>query len=229
MYTKVFSSERWRRWHGFIKYPFYHHEFMANTFLPCHIYESMDLRLDFYSCCEHWFDCCLNNNIFEMQKDLPYSGGGFGLICSQDTHTQELYENLFGVLEFVEKKLFDYLSKNGYPSLYKSKEGDLCIMFGPLSLCNNGRNQLINHYPSFIDRDMLTDEELMYCSSRKQFTNVTTVALGADLLVVPPTDSVLILFEHFALRMHVTNNIFILQGEQIFVDYGHLTAVGNNN
>jgi hypothetical protein len=219
MYATVFSSERWRRWHGSVKYPFYSPDFMAEAFMPFQIQNDLTLRHDFYSYCEHWFDCCLDGNIFEMQKDLPHSDKGLGLISLRDINISELYDGLFGVLEFVDARLFKFLKDNSFPSLYTSNEGDLCVMFGPLSLCNNGRNLQPNYYPRFIDRDMLSDEELLYTAARKCFKNTI---LG--VIMLPPVHFHYILFEHYALRIHVTNNFLIMRGDQIYVDYGHVTV-----
>jgi hypothetical protein len=147
---------------------------------------------------------------------LPNSGGGLGLVVLQNSHFQDLYDELFGVLEFVDIVLFTFLQLHNYPSLYESKEGDLCVLIGPLALCNNGRSmQLQNHYPSFKDRHMVTDKELVYESMRKQFFDEDDE--------LPPTNFVFVLFSHFALRIHVTNNLLISAGSQIFVDYGFIT------
>jgi hypothetical protein len=216
MYQHVFSSERWRRWHGSIRYPFYVDDFLTNTLLPEHIVSNHELKLDFYSSCEFWFDCCLTGDVFEMQKDLPSSGGGLGLVCLQDILFQDLADEMFGLLEFVNLKLFNFLKQNNYPSLYQTREGDFCVMFGPLSLCNNGRGIEQNYYPEFKDRHMITDEELMFCSSRKEY--------GSNQVSFPPVQFVYILFNHFSLRLHVVNNMLLFAGEQIFVDYGHVTV-----
>ena len=111
----------------------------------------------------------------------------------------------------VDDQLFAFLEINNYPSLYKTQEGDSCIMFGPLSLCNNGRadNNALNLFPTFKDRHFVTDEELMFESMRKQFVD------GRCIIA---------LFDHNALRMHVVNNLFIAAGEQIYVDYGFITV-----
>jgi hypothetical protein len=218
MYTKILTSERWRRWHGGIKYPFYHPEF-SNTLLraPEQFLDDEATLADFYSCCEHWFDCCLLGNEFEIQKDLPDSGGGLGLVSLHDANYRDMYESVFGILEFVDERMFSVLKKNNYPSLYETAEGDLCIVIGPLSLCNNGRLLHPNKfYPRFKDRNMLTDEELIYESMRKQFFRVN---------VLPPLQFVMVLFDHFALRMHIVDHPSIAAGEQLFVDYGFVTVL----
>jgi hypothetical protein len=215
IYSKVFNSERWRRWHGHYRYPFYEPEFIHIFQSPLPVNQSEQSRLDFYSCCEHWYDCCIGGNSYEIQKDLPFSGGGLGLVSLHDTSYQDLYDDVFGVLEFVDDDLFSFLQNNNYPSLYKTKEGDLCVLFGPLSLCNNGRTEnALNFYPSFKDRHMLTDEELVYESMRKRFV---------DNNEFPPRNFIYILFDHYSLRMHITNNIPIAAGVQIMVDYGFVT------
>ncbi len=118
----------------------------------------------------------------------------------------------------MKENLFEFLVNNGYSSLYKTKEGDCCIVLGPLSLCNNGRAIQLNYYPQFIDRDMITDQELMYCSARKEFV------LEIGDFSLPPTRFHYILFEHYALRIHINNDVLLSAGEQILVDYGHLTV-----
>jgi hypothetical protein len=202
-----------------MKYPFYQEEFSKSVLqAPQTILHDVMLLGDFYSCCEFWFDCCMAGDVFEIQKDLPNSGGGLGLVSLRNTDYTALYEPVFGILEFVDKTLFSLLRRNCYPSLYKSREGDLCIVIGPLSLCNNGRLLHPNKfYPCFKDRNMLTDEELIFESMRKQFED------GIDI-VPPPPPFVLVLFDHLALRMHIVEPLSLAAGEQIYVDYGFVTV-----
>jgi hypothetical protein len=216
MYTSVFKNELWRNWRGVEKFPFYCPIFCVNSSaIPAHILEVNETKQDFFSCCEHWYECCLENKFFEVKSKLPNSGGGLGLVASSDVFYAEIKNHVIGVLEFVNKDLFDFLKNNNYPSLYQTQEQDYCIVIGPLSLCNNGRTVHNNvRYPQFKDRDLLMDLELLYSGFRKDYKNE---------FQIPFQSSRYIEFEHFALAMHVTNNILLRKGDQIMVDYGFVT------
>jgi hypothetical protein len=213
MYLTVLTNDGYLNWPDKESYPFYNEEFIQlSAPIPQHIYLNAKSRLDFYSCCEYWYDCCARNAQFEIRSNLPDSGGGLGLVTRNDVFYEDLEESVYGLLEFVDQRLFDYLVLHDYQSLYISHESDYCIVIGPLSLCNNGRtHQNIVRFPQFKDRNLLTDEELWFTSFRKEYTE--------------DGPSVMIEFEHCALRMHVTNNMFLTTGDQIMVDYGFVTKV----
>jgi hypothetical protein len=213
MYRTVFTNEKYLNWTNEVKYPFYNAEFTLQSLpIPEHILMHTATRLDFYSCCEHWFDSCALNTVFEIQSNLPNSGGGLGLVTRNDSFYKDLEEPIYGLLEFVDQNMFEYLVQCDYHSLYITREKDYCIVIGPLSLCNNGRtSQNVIRYPCFKDRNLLTDEELWFTAFRKEFSENGQWSL--------------IEFAHCALRMHVINNKFLTTGDQIMVDYGFVTRV----
>jgi hypothetical protein len=157
------------------------------------------------------------NSKFEVRNNLPYSDGGLGLVVRADIFYEDLEDCVFGALEFVDQELFQDLFNNNYPSLYITHERDYCIVVGPLSLCNNGsaNNQGVR-YPRFVDRNLLTDEELMYKSFRKEYQQTAELPLSKWVLIE---------FEQYALRMHIANNIFLTTDAQIMVDYGFVTKI----
>lgn len=218
MYKTVFSSEVGRNWKqesGEVHYPFYDQAFIIiSEPIPDSILLLDATKFDFYSCCEHWFECCAKSEMFTIEYGLANSDGGLGLVVCCDLFYSDLEIGLFGVLEFVNPEMFDFLQRNKYQSLYVTQELDLCVVIGPISLCNNGRTHPHScYFPQFKDRNLITDEELMYVAFRKEFH-----ALGF------PTKYTLVEFEHYALRIHVKHNRFLTCGEQIMVDYGVVTS-----
>jgi hypothetical protein len=211
----VFESERFRRWHGHHKFPFYDPEFSDSALqFPPNLILNGEQKLEFYSYCEFWYEKCIFNDIFEIQNGLPLSDGGLGLVCLHDVSDLRLKETVLGVLEFVDEELFLFLRLNDYSSLYVTNEGDFCILIGPLALCNNGRTvENFIRFPTLTDRGW-NDEELMYDSFRREFINLQQT--GGFIHVE---------FEHYAIEMDVRFDTLRLAGSQILVDYGFVTVV----
>ncbi len=207
MYEKVFRQERFRRWKGELRYPFYCPQFEAWFIVPHHqLLNSGNLLSDFYSCCEHWFETVCLNTVFQIVGGLPHSGeGGLGLVCEQNCFLYDLYEDISGVLEFVTQEMFIVLQDNGFTSLYETREHDFCILFGAVSLCNNG-SLLGQYWPSLIDRSYMGDNELEYHGLRRAYT------------VFPHTFQN-VPFTHFSVRMHITEVKRVSVGDQIYVNY----------
>jgi hypothetical protein len=196
-------------------YPFYDPELKDSILqVPLYLQGNNEMKKEFYSYCEHWYEKCIFNDIFEIQSDLPYSDGGLGLICIKDVSDIDLKEAVVGILEFIDEEMFEFLKLNDCSSLYITNEGDYCVLVGPLALCNNGRSVVtVNQFPEFTDRG-LNDEELMYQGFRKDFQPFPQ---GVGCIHIE--------FEHFALRMDVRGNIIRTAGSQILVDYGFVTVV----
>ncbi len=206
MYENVFCRERFRRWRGHPHYPFYSEIYIDCFQIPVGVNGNGDDLDEFYSCCEHWFDCVCQNQRYEIIAGLPHSGeGGLGLVSKHRCHLYDLYEDISGVLEFVTDEMFLRLRNNGFNSLYETREHDRCILFGPLSLCNNS-TLLSDYWPSFIDRNYETDVELEYHGLRRSYT-----AFPHAYDFIP--------FSHFSVRMHITQEKDISVGEQIYMNY----------
>jgi hypothetical protein len=206
VYQKVLREERFRLCENYPSnyYPFHDTRYKNHFIVPL---EVLFKKSYFLNCCEYWFDACCRNPVLLVKMGLRHSGGGLGVVSRIDSTLETFDGEVSGVLEFVSEKLFVELKRLSCGTLYQTREGDFCLMYGVLSLCNNSALLSDKMWPTLVDRDYLSHEELFVndCDNSRIAPNFKTL-----------------LMKHHAIKMHLSDRMkakVIQVDDQIFVNY----------
>lgn len=206
IYKKVLLDDRFQSFAAqpLDYYPFYDETYSCWFELPLEV----NLRKKkFLKYCEYWFDACCRSNKIVVRKGLRFSGGGLGVVSKRKTTLGDFVDEVYGVLEFVTEEMFHDLEKLNCSTLYKTWENDLCLMYGTISLCNNSALLPDKLWPTLIDRDYVTNEELVLKDVK--FLNINVQKTRKQI-------------KHNVTQMHLNKKMelkTVEENEQIFVNY----------